>query len=646
MSLRPTRIVLREPPRRALVLAAGFGSRLDPLTRIVPKALLPVWSEPLLGRTLRMLADWGVRDVAVNLHHGAAIVAREAPRLAPAGMRMSFSFEPEILGTGGALRAATWFVATGGSCWILNADVLCDLDPRSLIRGLDADPRALSNLWMVPDAGPRTVLLRGGRVRAFRAPVPGAPGTCTFAGVQLVRPDAVRHAPESGFGTLVELYEAAMCAGRHVLGTVVPGSRWADIGTPAQWLAAHDAWNPHPGRSGRAWRVARSPGAVCAPGACAERCVLLPGSRLERGAQARNAILAPGVVVRRAGEGLIVPAACALTPSERRVLDRLDPKGGERPWMAQLLPPRGSGRAFLRLEGATRSMILVRDGGARPENRRLAGHTRFLRRLRLPVPRLLAESEPDRFALYEDAGMRSLEGVARAGEWPVVLPLYARVIEIMARWHIEGARAARRTRLSLEPPMRGPVFDYERQLFLREFFDPRLGGRRALRVGVESELRRVGARLRRDAQVLIHRDLQSSNILCPPSATGEGAMPCEVRLIDFQGMRIGPAMYDLASLLMDPYVEPPAEVRARMLEAYVRRACGAARPELFGWAAVQRLTQALGAFARLGRGADGERFARHIPAGLRMLDAALDLTGESLPCLREVVRRLRDARGI
>jgi N-acetylmuramate 1-kinase len=489
------------------------------------------------------------------------------------------------------------------------------------------------------------VVLRNGRVQAFRAPVAGAPGTCTFAGVQVVRPEVVRHAPAEGFGTLVEVYEAGMRAGRHVLGTEVPGSRWADIGTPAQWLAAHDAWNPHPGPSGRGWRVARSPGTVCARGACAERCVLLPGARLERGARAHNAILAPGAVLRRGGEGLVVPADCALTDAELRSLGRLDPKGREAPWMAHRLPPRGSGRVFFRLEGAMRSLMLVRDEGARAENRRLAGHTRFLRRLGLPVPRVLAESDADRVAVYEDAGMRALDEMVRVGGWSGAWPIYARVIEVMARWHWAGARAVRRTRLPLEPPMRGQVFDYERQLFLREFFDPRLGGRRALRVGVESELRCASAQLRRDAQVLIHRDLQSSNILCPSSAAGEGAMPGGMRLIDFQGMRIGPALYDLASLLMDPYVEPPAELRAHMLDVYARRAGVAVRMELFGWAGVQRLTQALGAFARLGRGADGARFARHIPAGLRMLDTALDLTGAPLPHLRETARRLRTGGG-
>ena len=57
------------PPRKAFILAAGLGTRLRPLTLETPKPMLPLWGEPMLARTLAMLADWGVEQVLVNLHH-------------------------------------------------------------------------------------------------------------------------------------------------------------------------------------------------------------------------------------------------------------------------------------------------------------------------------------------------------------------------------------------------------------------------------------------------------------------------------------------------------------------------------------------------------------------------------------------------
>ena len=64
MILRPVRA-----PRKAFVLAAGFGTRLRPLTLTTPKPMLPIWDRPILARTLAMLAEWGVEQVLINLHH-------------------------------------------------------------------------------------------------------------------------------------------------------------------------------------------------------------------------------------------------------------------------------------------------------------------------------------------------------------------------------------------------------------------------------------------------------------------------------------------------------------------------------------------------------------------------------------------------
>jgi aminoglycoside/choline kinase family phosphotransferase len=116
-------------------------------------------------------------------------------------------------------------------------------------------------------------------------------------------------------------------------------------------------------------------------------------------------------------------------------------------------------------------------------------------------------------------------------------------------------------------------------------------------------------------RVLLHRDLQSSNILL---VRGKPV------LIDFQGMRFGPAMYDLASLLCDPYVNLPPPLAEALLDDYVSRIPnGEQRRDEFPVAAAQRLAQALGAFGRLGHTPATSGFLRHIPAGVRQfLNAA------------------------
>ena len=107
-----------------------------------------------------------------------------------------------------------------------------------------------------------------------------------------------------------------------------------------------------------------------------------------------------------------------------------------------------------------------------------------------------------------------------------------------------------------------------------------------------------------------------------------------VFFIDFQGMRLGPAAYDLASLLCDPYVEMEPNVRARLLEYYLARSRTADEVRaMFWWAAVERLAQALGAFGRLRRLTDEQRFEPYVAPALRLLRCALEQV-EGLPVLR------------
>ena len=123
---------------------------------------------------------------------------------------------------------------------------------------------------------------------------------------------------------------------------------------------------------------------------------------------------------------------------------------------------------------------------------------------------------------------------------------------------------------------------------------------------------RAAAVLRDSPHGLIHRDLQSSNILF----RGKTAPV----LIDYQGMRAGPVAYDLASLLCDPYAALPADAQAALLRYYARRhPDGRAIAAAFPAAALQRLCQALGAYATLSRRPGMARFADYIPAALAQL---------------------------
>lgn len=588
------------PPTRAFVLAAGFGTRMLPITRDLPKPMLPVWGIPAIERTFRMLRRWGVRDVLVNLHHRPDEIRRHVATRRPDGLSITFSHERDILGTGGALaHARNWVEA--GPFWMINADVVCDLDPKPIARSFRPD-RTIASVWLHPTRGPRTVETRRGCVVHWRSR-----NAATFCGLQLLDPRILEYIPPRGESSIITAYERAAADGWKVAGVAVPGAFWADIGTPAQYLEAH--------RELRAVRVFRSvdPTARVARGAIVRNSVVMAGARIRSGARVENAVIGRGAVVRGDVRYIAMPAERALTAPETRAVRALGWRAQET--TALPLGPRGSARSFTRLQRGRDSVMLVHYNPDRFENTLYAGHARFLARLGVPVPAVRVDRPRDCITILDDAGDESLQSlVPRAGR-DEVARRYRRVLDAMLVFHERGVVAARRAKWTLVPAFRERLYRWEHDYFAEHFLAKRMGlsesGIRALK----RDLWRIAQRLLDAPAALVHRDLQSSNVLLRGDA---------IVLIDFQGMRYGPAAYDLASLLCDPYVSLPDGLRDELLAHYLARSAHADAVRAGFWpAAVQRLGQALGAYARLGSDPDTRAFAAHIPPALRMLRLAL-----------------------
>ncbi len=619
------------PPSRAVILAAGYGTRMLPLSARTPKPAMPFWSRPVIAHTVDLLRRWGVRDILVNLHaqpepiiHALAPLARD--------VRLAYSFEPGILGTGGALRRAEWFLG-GEPFWVLNGDVVCELDPEPLLRAFGRS--GLAALWLVPDCGPRTVEFRSGLIGSFRSTRPGTAGTATFSGLQLLHPAILDFLPPAGFATVVEAYERAIQDGRRIAGVTAPGSFWADIGTPESYLQAHDDVRrlrlkrlcPRPGPAGKPFCSAE-PTARMAPSARVGESVLWPGASVSAGADVYRAIVGPDTAVSGRVRRLALRADLADDANVTRTLKMIG-------WPAEqtvLMPlaPRGSAREFIRLEHRGQRLLFVRYSLDRPENALYVGHARFLARIGIRVPRIVLDRPGDRISLLEDLGDDSVLDLMPGRSPRETERLYRRVLEAVARWHTRAGTAARRARRPLCPGFTPKLYRWEHALFREHYLEHRLGLTPVRVSAVVADLERVSRILLRVPQALVHRDLQSTNVLI---CRGEPAF------IDFQGMRLGPAVYDLASLLCDPYVMLDEPLQERLLAYYARQAPGVpADGRLFWAAAVQRLVQAIGAYARMGRTPATARFAAHIAPALHMIDRALRRT-DPLPALSILIRK-------
>lgn len=293
----------------------------------------------------------------------------------------------------------------------------------------------------------------------------------------------------------------------------------------------------------------------------------------------------------------------------------------------------GSARRFARaVSPAHGPAVVCVDDGTKPENRLYAPLARALReRLGLNVPRVLAEDEATRAILLEDLGTRDLHGETRGEAFP--WDAYASAVEQASRLHRGGLEAAAAAGIELSPPFDERLYRWEREYFAEHV----LAGRRLDR-GVAEEMASLGAELLRQPPAAVHRDLQSQNILVRDGAAW---------MVDFQGMRAGCAAYDYASLILDPYVTRADMQLWRVeLEDEAREAAGwkesrDAFSHLLHVAGAQRLLQACGAYANLGRRQGRADFLAHLPAGLANLEWAAANCGRRR--LAQLARELREA---
>jgi aminoglycoside/choline kinase family phosphotransferase len=297
------------------------------------------------------------------------------------------------------------------------------------------------------------------------------------------------------------------------------------------------------------------------------------------------------------------------------------------------LPARGSDRRFERLQTDRSSGILIRyDDQKRPENARYAPLARALATAGIRVPRVILDLPDRKATLLEDAGTRSLQDALPGLSRTARRQHYRRAIEQVLRLHALSPKNLP----PLEPPFSPALYRWEHELFITHFLTNTL--HMEVTEPLLNLLKTCATILQQQRQVPVHRDLQSSNILL------RRGRPV---LIDFQGIRLGAAAYDLASLLCDPYVMLDEADRDALLDDYCDASPqGAAVRAAFPYAAVQRLAQALGAFGRLSANPATARFAHHIPPATAMLNTMLDQLPEPHARLHDWGARLcRAAHG-
>ncbi len=280
---------------QAVLLAAGFGTRLKPYSALRPKPLFPVLNRPLLQHLLQKLRDSGVTRIVVNAHHLAGQIEAALADWPEAHLQ----YEAEILGTGGSLRRALPTLARE-PVLVVNGDVYHDIPLRTLYEHHLASGNAVT-LAMHDLPRFNCVRTRGDRVLGFD----GGDHCLAFTGLQVVEPQVIARIPQDGFFHSIDLYRQLAPAGG--IGFMrVDGFFWQDMGTPADYLLLHRLLLPEAPREAR-WLIAPTArlaadvrlrgwgcigeGAVVAAGAQLKDCVVWDRARVMANTDHRCRIL-------------------------------------------------------------------------------------------------------------------------------------------------------------------------------------------------------------------------------------------------------------------------------------------------------------------------------------------------------------------
>lgn len=229
---------------KAMVLAAGLGTRLNPITRWIPKPMMPVFGIPIIELVLKQLRDHGVQEVIINLHHHPVQLIEHLKDGSSLGIEITYSFEPHILGTAGGIKKVEHDLQDGPFL-VVNADTYRCVDLHGLLQH-HLIQRPL--LTMVLQENPKLEQKRAvwiddrGDVSGFLdlyRRSDGLPARPTdFLGIQVMEPEVLSHIPAGQPWEMQRVYVELLRSGRPISG-YLHRNYWMDLGTLDRYRQLH-----------------------------------------------------------------------------------------------------------------------------------------------------------------------------------------------------------------------------------------------------------------------------------------------------------------------------------------------------------------------------------------------------------------------
>ncbi|MEP2777018.1 MAG: sugar phosphate nucleotidyltransferase [Luteolibacter sp.] len=266
---------------QAFILGAGLGTRLRPLTDVLPKPLVPLFHKPLAMWAVEACEAVGCNRFAVNTHH----LPGEWSGFGD-GRDVCFFHEPILLETGGGLKNVEDWIDEG-SLLIHNGDIFSSMDLRKLVEAHEASGDEVTLALRSDGGGKRISLGENGRVEDVRSEVRGLPGTHVFTGIYCVKKEFLKRIPAGEVIAVIPAFQELVREGG-IGGVVLDEGEWMDLGDVESYLAAHRELS---------LQEPIHPEALIGDGAVVENSVIGEGAHVGKGARVTDSVVWPGASV-------------------------------------------------------------------------------------------------------------------------------------------------------------------------------------------------------------------------------------------------------------------------------------------------------------------------------------------------------------
>lgn len=552
---------------KALILAAGYGTRLAPYTDTLPKPLFTLNSVSMLAHAVNTLERADCDQILINTHHLPDQI-KEAVSDLKYFADIQVLYEPQILDTGGAIANAAGYLKDA-PFFVINADVISNIDLKNVYRyHLKNKPLATLVLHDFP-AFNKVGVSDDGFITSFNQ----QKKALAFTGIQVLSPEILQYLPDKKIFSSIDLYQS-LCPARKIKAFIAKDLFWSDIGTPQsytrtsmQMLAAH-VFN-------------------------------IPDSKIKD-------------------------------------IDIC------------LLDGDGSDRTWYRISCDNRTAVASAHGiclESSDVDRQLNAFVRIGRHLHahdVPVPKILAHDRISGIVLLEDLGDTHLADIVNQSldkrDADAVTGLYEKVIDGLIRFSRDGIRKFDPSWTCQTPVYDQPmILEYECRYFIEAFINGYLEMNVSFK-DLEPDFEYIADMAVRFAYPgLMHRDCQSKNIMVRDGS---------IFFIDFQSARKGPLQYDLASLLIDPYVNLDQKLLSSLVDYTINKLnLTRDQHEIFkkgyAYCCLTRNLQFLGAFAFLTRIKHKKQFEQYIPDAVTSLKQILQRIGTNrIQRLADLVDRI------